>query len=88
MFTGLPINCDKVCVLVEVEDRSIVECKPTVRILDPCRPTALPGLRTDGYQLAVARRNETVVSVRREGSERMVDWVRPDSFEHAVAFRQ
>jgi len=75
-------------VLVEVEDRPIIERKPPVRALDPRRPTELPGLRTDGYQLGVARRNETLVPVRREGSERMVDWVRPDSFEHAVAFRQ
>lgn len=61
------------------------ECKPTVRALDACRPTDLPGLRTDGYQFGMARRDETIISVRGEGSERMVDSVGPDSFEHGVA---
>jgi hypothetical protein len=71
--------------MVEVEDRPIVECKPTVRALDACRPTDLPGLRTDGYQVGMARRDETIISVCGEGSERMVDWVGPDSLKHGVA---
>ena len=72
--------------MAEVDHRPMVERKPTVRALDACRPTDLPGLRTDGYQLGMARRDETIISVRGEGSERMVDWVGPDSFKHGVAF--